>query len=107
MGIERSNCFRLLSKRIGVILDNAKYHYSSPVKTFLADSKIKLAFLSSDSPNFNLIERLWKFFKKKVLYNQYYENINAFRKACIKCFRNIDPYHNDLEELMTADFEFA
>lgn len=34
---------------------------------------IELVFLPPYSPNLNLIERLWKFFRKKVMYNQYYE----------------------------------
>lgn len=96
-----------LSKEIFVILDNAKYHYSSQVKDFLLASRIKLVFLPSYSPNLNLIERLWKFFKKKVLDNKYYENVDVFRKACIKFFRNIHQYHDDLESLMTGEFELA
>lgn len=93
------------SKEIFIILDNAKYHYGKIVKEYLSSSKIKLVFLPSYSPNLNLIERLWKFFKKKVLYNQYYENVDVFRKACIKFFRNIRDYHGELENLMTGEFE--
>jgi len=29
-------------------------------------------FLPAYSPNLNLIERFWKFFKRQVLYNRYY-----------------------------------
>ena len=46
-----------LSKMIFVILDNARYHYSKKVKEFLSNSKIKLVFLPSYSPNLNLIEK--------------------------------------------------
>lgn len=90
---------------IYIILDNAKYHYSGKVKKFLENSRIKLVFLPSYSPNLNLIERLWKFFKKKVLYNTYYEKIEDFRNACIKFFRNIDSYHHELISLMSGGFE--
>ena len=96
-----------LSKRIFIILDNARYHYSKKVKEFLCDSKIKLVFLPSYSPNLNLIERLWKFFKKKVLYNTYYKNIKDFRKACIKFFKNIDIYESEIDNFMSGDFELA
>ncbi|CAD7840527.1 MAG: Mobile element protein, partial [Olavius algarvensis Gamma 1 endosymbiont] len=34
---------------------------------------MQLVFLPSYAPNLNLIERFWKFFKKKTLYNQYFE----------------------------------
>lgn len=95
------------SKRIVAILDNAKYHYSKIVREFLKTSRIKLVFLPSYSPNLNLIERLWKFFKKKVLYNQYYPSISFFRKACIKFFRNIHQHEKEVANFMSADFELA
>lgn len=97
----------LLAAAIFVILDNAKYHYSRKVRRFLESSKIKLVFLPSYSPNLNLIERLWKFFKKKVLYNTYYEKIKDFRQACIKFFRNINSYRDELASIMSGGFELA
>lgn len=96
-----------LSKEIYVILDNARYHYSKAVRDFLERTKIKLVFLPSYSPNLNLIERLWKFFKKKVLYNKYHENIDTFRKACINFFRNISEHYDDIEKIMSGGFELA
>jgi len=96
-----------LAAAIFVILDNAKYHYSRKVRRFLENSKIQLVFLPSYSPNLNLIERLWKFFKKKVLYNTYYEKIEDFRKACIKFFRNINSYWDELVSIMGGGFELA
>jgi len=96
-----------LASMIYIILDNARYHYSKEVKDFLKGKKITLVFLPTYSPNLNLIERLWKFFKKKVLYNKYYENVAAFRKACIKFFSNIDQYSDEIGRFMNADFEFA
>lgn len=96
-----------LAVTIFVILDNAKYHFSGKVQEFLKKSRIKLVFLPSYSPNLNLIERLWKFFKSKVLYNAYYEKIADFRQACIKFFRNIDSYHNELTSIMSGGFELA
>lgn len=96
-----------LAAAIFVILDNAKYHYSRKVRRFLESSKIQLIFLPSYSPNLNLIERLWKFFKKKVLYNTYYEKIEDFREACIQFFRNIGSYWNELASIMSGGFELA
>lgn len=96
-----------LAAAILVILDNAKYHYSRKVRRFLESSRIQLVFLPSYSPNLNLIERLWKFFKKKVLYNTYYEKIEDFRRACIKFFRNINSYWNELDLIMSGRFELA
>ena len=69
-----------LATVIHVILDNARYHFSAPVMEYVKNSKIKLIFLPPYSPELNLIERLWKFFKKKVLYNQYYESYTLLRR---------------------------
>jgi transposase len=96
-----------LSKKIYVILDNARYHYSSGVKEYLLNSRIQLVFLPSYSPNLNLIERLWKYFKKKVLYKRYYENINKFRDACIKFFRNLEAHQDEIAKIMSCGFELA
>ena len=67
---------------IYVICDNARYYRSKAVKEYLKDSRIKPVFLPPYAPNLNLIERLWKFFKKKVLYNRYYETFEEFKAAC-------------------------
>jgi transposase len=89
-----------------LILDNARYHYSNYLREeLLKYPRIKLVFLPPYSPNLNLIERLWKFFKKKVLYNRYHENIKEFRKSCIHFFKNIDLYADELRSIMSGGFE--
>lgn len=93
------------TNEIHIILDNARYHYSKDVVSFLENSKINLVFLPPYSPNLNLIERLWKFFKKNVLYNTYYKTFDMFRKAAINFFRNIDQQQKELEQLMSGDFQ--
>ena len=93
-----------MASSIKVILDNAKYHYSNIVRDYVENSRIDLVFLPSYSPNLNLIERLWHFFKKKLLYNTYYENIHTFRKACIEFFRNLDKHQKEIARFMNTDF---
>ncbi len=51
---------------------------------------IELLFLPSYSPNLNLIERLWKFVKKKCLYSQYYETFANFKQAIVDCIAETD-----------------
>ncbi len=59
-----------------------------------------LEFLPPYSPNLNLIERYWKFFKKKVLYNQYYETFDEFEAACNSFFRKKKKYQAELKSLL-------
>ncbi|MBX2858896.1 MAG: transposase, partial [Cellvibrionaceae bacterium] len=55
------------ANRLHIILDNALYHYSHLVKDYIKDNqRINLVFLPSYSPELNLIERVWRYFKKHV-----------------------------------------
>jgi len=92
------------AKVIHVIIDNAKYYKSKLVKERLEGSKIKLHFLPGYSPNLNLIERLWKFFKKKILYNKYYETYEEFLAACKSFFRCRVKYRDELRTLLAENF---
>jgi transposase len=42
------------------------------------------------SPNLNLIERLWRFMKKNVTYNKYFEKFAVFRIAITRYLETID-----------------
>jgi len=91
---------------IYIILDNARYYRSEMVADFISrNPRIQLIFLPPYSPNLNVIERLWRFFKKNITYNKYYEEFAVFRKYCLHFFRNIKKYRPQLETLMTDNFE--
>ncbi len=66
-----------------LVHDYAGYYKGEKIREFLKGSRIEILFLPPYSPNLNLIERLWKFFKKKVLHNKYYEKIEQFPEACL------------------------
>jgi transposase len=89
---------------IYIICDNARYYRSKAVQDYLKTSRIKLVFLPPYAPNLNLIERLWKFFKKKTLYNRYFETFAEFKAACAAFFANPAKYHRELRALLTENF---
>ena len=60
---------------------------------------ITLQLLPSYSPNLNLIERLWKFVKKKCLYNQYDETFDEFKAGINDCLDRVET--DDKEEIAT------
>jgi len=67
---------------------------------------ITLEWLPSYSPNLNLIERLWKFVKKKSLNNVYYETFDDFKTGINDCLRRIETdYKTELETLMKPNFQ--
>jgi len=91
--------------KIYVIRDNARYYVSNLVKEYIEGSRIEFVPLPSYSPNLNLIERLWKFFKKKVMYNKYYESFDIFQQKVYDFFGDeIYLYRDELESLMTENF---
>lgn len=90
---------------IYIILDNAKYHFSLPVQQYLKKSRIKLVFLPSYTPEFNLIERLWKVFKKNVLYNKFYETFDEFKKSCLGFFKNQAMHFDEIQSVMGDGLE--
>jgi transposase len=93
------------AKRITIICDNARYYRSKAVAAYLENSRIDLLFLPSYSPNLNLIERFWKYFKRQVLYNRYYEAFDEYKEACLKFFRELDSHTGNLRSLLTEKFE--
>jgi transposase len=93
------------SDKIIVIADNAKYYKNKMVNEFLDTSKIEIKFLPPYSQNLNLIERLWKFFKKKVMLNAYYDTYSAFKKAGMVFFEDISQYKEELDSLITENFQ--
>lgn len=89
---------------IYVIADNARYYRCALVKASLATSRIKLIFSPAYSPNLNLIERLWNYFRKIVMYNRYYQTLQDFLDAAEAFFTNIKANRNALRSLLTENF---
>ena len=77
---------QITSLPIVIILDNARYQHCKFVIEVAQSLGITLLFLPPYSPNLNIIERLWKFVKKKVLYAKYYQNFQLFQNAIANAF---------------------
>ena len=93
-----------LAPIIYLILDNARYYRARKVSEFLQGSRIRLLFLPPYSPNLNLIERFWKFFKKNVLYNKYYESFAEFQQVVAQFFATLSSRNSELQTLITENF---
>ena len=89
-----------------LVMDNAKYQHCDFVLEHAKSMNIKLLFLPPYSPNLNIIERLWKFTKKKILYAKYYETPVKFHQAIMGFFFDLNQkYQEELDTLLTLKFQ--
>lgn len=95
-----------LTGPITLVLDNARYQRNAAVRAAAEELKISLLFLPSYSPNLNLIERLWKFIKRRSLYGRYHPTFADFRAAVQETMDGLSTTHAvSLETLMTLNFQ--
>jgi transposase len=91
--------------KINVLVDNAGYYHAKEVKEYLETSKIVLVFLPPYSPHLSLVERVWKYLKKQVLYNRYYPTFKEFKEEISDFLRR--SHRRAFKKLLTEKFHFA
>jgi transposase len=101
---------RIAAMNLGVpitlVLDNARYQKCNMVAAVASQLNLELLFLPAYSPNLNLIERLWKFVKKKALYSKYYPDFAHFKSAITDCLNKTHTtYKQELDSLLTLKFQ--
>lgn len=95
-----------VGRPVTLVMDNARYQYCQVVRNLADQLGIELLFLPSYSPNLNLIERLWKFVKKKALRGKYYATFATFRAGIDNCLAQIETVHRPaLATLLTHNFQ--
>ncbi len=91
---------------LSVVLDNARYQRCLAVQVRAQELGIELLYLPPYSPNLNLIERFWKWVKKRALYGRYYADFGAFQKAVLNCIEQAPRQHPaELKSLLTLRFQ--
>lgn len=91
--------------KIYIISDNARYYKNNALKEWLMDKPIVQIFLPPYSPNLNIIERLWKFMRKKVINTNFYRTKERFKTAILDFFTHIADYKQELVTLLTLKFQ--
>ena len=95
-----------LTGPITLVLDNARSQRNAVVQAWAAQLGITLWFLPSYSPNLNLIERRWKFTKRRALYGRYHPTFRDFQAAIQEVLDGWSTkYSQQLASLMTLNFQ--
>lgn len=90
---------------INLVLDNAGYYKATRVQAYAKGLGIRLLYLPPYSPNLNIIERLWLFYKKQVLHNRYYDSFEKFKRNTQQFFTGLWRHKKELRTLMTENFQ--
>lgn len=95
-----------LAGPITLVLDNARYQHNALVQALAEELGITLLFLPSYSPNLNLIERLWRFLRRRAIYGRYHPTFQQFQAAILDTIDRLPSDHADsLASLMTLNFQ--
>jgi transposase len=105
------NLLRLLrashpeTERFILYLDNAKYYHAEVVQEYVArHPEFHLEFLPAYSPNLNLIERLWKFLRKKA-FTRWHKTFEDLVAAVSAVLDHLEDYRAELTTLMVEKFQ--
>ena len=87
-------------------LDRARYYGSPAVKAWLRrHPEFELEPLPTYSPNLNLIERLWKFLRKRAL-SRWHKTFAAMQ-AVSEVLDHLSDYRKELDMLLTERFHIV
>lgn len=75
------------------------------VKSYLKNSRIELVFLPPYAPHLSLVERVWRYLKKQVLYNRYYPTFKEFKEAVSGFLKR--SHCRIFKKLLVEKFHFA
>lgn len=93
------------NKPIYIVLDNARYQKCIMVKEAAERLGITLQYLPTYSPNLNLIERVWKLVKSKVLNSAYFETFDNFSKNISLCVDSLHTsFYTEMVSIITEKF---
>ena len=88
---------------IYIILDNARYQKATEVREYSESKGITLTFLPPYCPHLNLIERLWKWLKKKIR-NKYFPTFQLFSETIHTLLWTLHLYYDELKTELNPKF---
>lgn len=93
------------TERFILYLDHARYYHAEVVKEWLArHPEFQLGPLPAYSPNLSLIERLWRFLRKKAL-TRWHRSFEELQAAVSAVLDHLEDYRDELTTLMVEKFQ--
>ena len=91
--------YKNTSGKIHLILDNVRYHHAKIIKPFLEKhkNKIELIYLPAYSPDFNPIERVWWYMRKKIMNNRY---VDTLKNRMIEFWKMFSHYQKPNQQIV-------
>jgi transposase len=92
--------------KIHMILDNVRFHHAKLLKPFLEKNKdkLELMFLPAYSPDFNPIERVWWYMRKKITNNRYVDTLKNRMIEFWKMFSHYQKPNQFMVDLCNLNF---
>ena len=87
-----------------VVCDNARYYKNKALAEWLANKRLVQVFLPPYSPNLNLIERLWKFLRQKIINTAFYRTKGQFKTAVLDFFDRLPEFGQELASRLSLKF---
>ena len=77
-------------KKIAIVWDNASWHRSADVRTWLSDTKydVKLMAFPTYAPELNPQEHVWRAGRSSITHNKFIENIDTATDAFVDHLNN-------------------
>lgn len=97
----------LRTDKILVICDNASFHKAKWLQEWVVSNQawLRVEFLPAYSPDFNPIERLWRWMKAEFLHNRCWPSKVSLKHAVQDMLRTISHTADDLKGLMRKEIE--
>lgn len=91
--------------KILLICDNASFHKAKWLREWVDTQKewLRIEYLPPYSPDFNPIERFWRWMKKEFIHNKCWKTKKDLKVYLVNVVRNIPSYADSLKGLMKKE----
>ena len=93
--------------KIMLICDNASFHKAKRLTEWVATQKecLRLEFLPAYSPDFNPIERLWRWIKSEYIHNRCWKSLADLKTHLMQVIEKIEQKPAELTSVMRQEIQ--